>query len=388
MPVWRSASSQRLTRSSPSYGRPSLWRVDQRSHHHSTRGSGRLASAPFACLLTCSVFFLTAPRGLRQTMSQRGQLLCMSCASSPSPKASSNPIFLTPCCSRPICANCIGRNPRLRDYDPCLACLGGASAVRRSASSHKDGIIRATPKSEEARREAEMFILGDSDDDDDDDTGPVSDSTNPAGTGNSVGAAAAESPIVGSNGPPDGRGIMISTTYFIQPGDTLALRFGSALMFVLFSAAVPSQCAKNSYLSQGWALAKLNNIPLSTLSTTPHLLHARRSIQLPPGAKNLHNLPPPPDPAIEARHRLERAQKRFQLVTKEADWRIARAYVSLAEDQQDNGQIYISKEGSEHKRPANAQPEHLAVDHYLDDDEWERAQGNGRPSIPTFPLKA
>lgn len=30
--------------------------------------------------------------------------------------------YLTPCCSTPICERCLSRNPRLREYDPCLRC--------------------------------------------------------------------------------------------------------------------------------------------------------------------------------------------------------------------------------------------------------------------------
>ena len=55
------------------------------------------------------------------------QQLCIACASSPPSKADAP--FRTRCCAKPICAACLARNPRLRDYDPCLACLGGVRAA-------------------------------------------------------------------------------------------------------------------------------------------------------------------------------------------------------------------------------------------------------------------
>jgi hypothetical protein len=59
--------------------------------------------------------------------------LCLTCASSIPPKTLVDPasggVFTTPCCKRVICVNCLSKNPRLRAYDPCLACLAGVDAT-------------------------------------------------------------------------------------------------------------------------------------------------------------------------------------------------------------------------------------------------------------------
>lgn len=122
--------------------------------------------------------------------------LCLTCASSLPPTSLINSagarVFTTPCCKRVICANCISRNPRLRAYDPCLACLAGVDATAGASPSNHlvirsggrgngnkaellfDADVRGSlaAKSElEAGGvilENEMFTIGDSDDEDDD----------------------------------------------------------------------------------------------------------------------------------------------------------------------------------------------------------------------------
>lgn len=83
----------------------------------------------------------------------------------------------------------------------------------------------------------------------------------------------------------------------------------------------------------------------------------------------------------------------MQTVTKEADWRIAKAYVALASLPDHE---LKSKEGLQGERPERGPGEGVAsgslqaqaVDHYLDDDEWEqreRREGRG-VAIPKFPV--
>lgn len=50
--------------------------------------------------------------------------------------------YLTPCCGLPICDRCLGLNPRLREYDPCLRCgdvrsASGSSRVRIGAAAQR-----------------------------------------------------------------------------------------------------------------------------------------------------------------------------------------------------------------------------------------------------------
>ncbi|KAG1887272.1 hypothetical protein F4604DRAFT_1571506, partial [Suillus subluteus] len=100
--------------------------------------------------------------------------------------------------------------------------------------------------------------------------------------------------------------------YYINHGDTLqgiALRYGA----------------------NGRELCRLNNLPPSTLSTTPHLLHTRTFIVLPSSAKSL-SITRDADTDAGARRVREKAEKRLQMLTKEVDWRVTKAYVALADD--------------------------------------------------------
>jgi len=128
----------------------------------------------------------------------------------------------------------------------------------------------------------------------------------------------------------------------------------------------------------------MNSLPLSTLSTTPHLLHTRRILELPPGK---YNLPPPPiDPRVLEARKTEQAEKRFQFVTKEVDWRVAKTYVALAEGELDGPK---SKEDTRNFRSSQAEGSRRvledAVEQYLEDEEWETQEG-GEPRIQGFPL--
>jgi hypothetical protein len=84
----------------------------------------------------------------------------------------------------------------------------------------------------------------------------------------------------------------------------------------------------------------------------------------------------------EAQHRRERAEKRLQTLTKEVDWQVAKAYIALADDPDDE-----TEEAEEYSRkrkeagiasgsgsgPSNL--EERAIERYLDDEEWEAMQG-------------
>jgi len=140
-------------------------------------------------------------------------------------------------------------------------------------------------------------------------------------------------------------------------------------------------------------LCRLNDLPTTTLSTTPHLLHTRTTILLSPTSK-----PPPEDLALGEARRVERAEKRLQTVTKEIDWRVAKAYVAIAQDS-DPSEMPEKKSGNregglwktpfvEPGRPSQRDAvEHEAIDRYLDDTEWEeqeRKEGRGL-AIQKFP---
>jgi hypothetical protein len=149
----------------------------------------------------------------------------------------------------------------------------------------------------------------------------------------------------------------------------------------------------NRSYDQAMELCRLNDLPTTVLSTTPHILHTRTTILLPPTAE-----PPPEDPALVKARRVERAEKRFQTVTKEVDWRVARAYVSISQDS-DPSEMSAKKESENHKGDLRRTPvsesrghsqgalESEAIGRYLEDVEWEeqeRKEGRG-PVIQKFP---
>ena len=169
----------------------------------------------------------------------RSVVLCLACSSSLPPKAQN--IFLTQCCTRPICPTCLSSNPRLGRYNPCLACLGGVDIVSSSS------FVRRTQKDsvniDGALRDDVMFVLGD-DEEEDDGSSPAdyAPSTEPppsytaASTKPSLSHPSNSSPVTPSGGllsDQDTNAIVsedvVPSIYHLSRGDTLqgiALRFG------------------------------------------------------------------------------------------------------------------------------------------------------------------
>ncbi|BGP46603.1 hypothetical protein JCM10450v2_002450 [Rhodotorula kratochvilovae] len=135
------------------------------------------------------------------------------------------------------------------------------------------------------------------------------------------------------------------------------------------------------YGVDGHVLCTLNKLPLSTLSTTPHLLHTKPFLLLPPSAARPSASSSPLLPAPLERKRL--VVRRFQVATKCADWAIAQAYVD---------QVWRAREDEARFVAANARargeevPEEgevreggeleEAVAAYEADERWEREQRN------------
>ncbi|KZT73125.1 hypothetical protein DAEQUDRAFT_762479 [Daedalea quercina L-15889] len=367
--------------------------------------------------------------------------LCLTCSSSlpprkplaspTSPKVkpplpAGDEIFLTECCRRPICPACVRANPRLVRYNPCLRCLGGVGAVSAAAArspTYPDG---ARAKEGGARvnvdggvRDEDVFVLGDESEDGDegedkdDAYGEDGQSGELASTPSGSPPPATPPPAYTDIAPPTSPHFPDSLKspeqeppplsssssgpqrYYIQPTDTLV---GIALRFH----------------ADARTLCRLNGLPPSTLRTTPHLLHTRTFLVLPAGARgpglassssapSAVNTPSPED---EARRARERAESRFRVLTKEADYRVARAYVVVAGVEDDAADAFredeVKKAGSfrgageslRKRHPASptqagsSSLEGRAVDRYLDDEEWEgrqRRAGRG-VEVPAFPL--
>lgn len=115
---------------------------------------------------------------------------------------------------------------------------------------------------------------------------------------------------------------------------------------------------------------------MTTLRTTPHLLHTRHYLILPPSARQPQTPQSPGDTQREEREReariqRERAEKRLQTLTKELDTHVAKAYVALADDPEETEEYHRkSKEGGLPGSMSSSLGER-AIGKYLDDDEWE-----------------
>ncbi|PIL29765.1 hypothetical protein GSI_07970 [Ganoderma sinense ZZ0214-1] len=179
--------------------------------------------------------------------------------------------------------------------------------------------------------------------------------------------------------------------YFIRPDDTL---LGISLRLGIDSCV----------------LCRLNSLPPSTLRTTPHLLHTRVFLILPPSVR----APPPLTPAEraldeerKARLAIERAETRFQTMTKETDRDVAKAYIALAnlpDHAEEYGDVKEYEKGKENDKGLRKRRGHSgesdpvgegstslegrAMDQYFDDADWESRERTGgrKVTIPSFPL--
>lgn len=122
--------------------------------------------------------------------------------------------------------------------------------------------------------------------------------------------------------------------HYIKPEETLlglAMQYKldvSSLAYTLRSSlADPCPCQSQ----QGPLLCKLNKLPISTLSTTPHLLHTLPFLLLPPDASSSSTTPL--HTPLEERRRL--VLRRFQVHTRCSEWALAKAYVQPGESVSD-----------------------------------------------------
>ncbi|KDQ19360.1 hypothetical protein BOTBODRAFT_51790 [Botryobasidium botryosum FD-172 SS1] len=289
--------------------------------------------------------------------------LCLACCSS-LPSKSQASLFTTPCCGRPICESCLGRNPRLRRYNPCLYCVTGV-AVTSVNRQDVEKELEVNGVGEE-----DMFVLGDLDDDEDDARYNRVEREVPDKRSDEVISLSSTQELPSRGRSPEPQNGSHPTMHYIKRGDTL---LGISLKYGI----------------DGRVLCRLNNLDVSALRTNPQLLHTRRTLLLPPGTSRS---PTPPSPSALRELELERSAKRFSLVTKEVDEGVVRAYLSLAEG--DDGAF--DKEGQEKSgisgtaSDRRAVPEGMAVDRYMNDAEWEEAERRaGRASkIQGFPFSS
>ncbi|KAF5359803.1 hypothetical protein D9756_003341 [Leucocoprinus leucothites] len=332
--------------------------------------------------------------------------LCLACFSSL--LSEKQAAHITRCCKQVICDSCIQANPRLATYDPCLACLGGVGASRGKIPSQKTSRAHNITKSDlhpstTSNDSETMFVVGDDSEEDAEEQGadsevPVSSTTPPSTKPPPPYQKVADPPDSSLSplmlpSPPDAttESDMETSTqsatelqkYYINPRDTvhgIALRFGV----------------------DARDLCRTNGLPFSTLSTTPHLLHTRAFLTLPPSSKPVplqYVLSKDDQMKRDAQRTKERAEKRLQMITKEVDWRVAKSYVALAnnpEFEEGTAHTCNGKEMPDSKGPISKSTpgdsssglESRAIDMYLEDGDWEQNElAAGRsPTLPRFPL--
>jgi hypothetical protein len=114
---------------------------------------------------------------------------------------------------------------------------------------------------------------------------------------------------------------------------------------------------------------------------------------LPPSARQLPGLPQDENEEElqkrEARIQRERAEKRLQTLTKEVDWRIAKAYVALADDTEETEEYDWKRKEGGLPGGSSSNLEERAIGRYLDDEDWEanvRRDGGkvGLAGLPFF----
>ncbi|EJD06412.1 uncharacterized protein FOMMEDRAFT_165218 [Fomitiporia mediterranea MF3/22] len=366
-----------------------------------------------------------------------------------SPDSGEDEVFRTSCCARPICAACLRANSRLARYVPCLACLGGVKVVagpsnlvtRQSYQGHVNtGVGGNLPGKHMdldvnlngALRDGDVFVVGDGDDEVGDESEPHDQDQidSPPAYGEIASWARDASPKLSSSTPPFPQSLSEDAMRIrgqeridfdpeiirqIQKDPTSTSASGKADPHYIRKDDTLRGLALR-YKVDGRVLCKLNNLPPSTLSTTPHLLHTRTVLVLPPSAKPVlsiveNGLKLSIDKEREHEIELEKTAKRLQLITKEEDWRIARAYSVLAEssssssarfqkdlrsvlketekqpeDDTENEKKHMYRNGEKVHSTTGTTTSTLqerALDAYLEDDAWEtreRVAGRRPPS--------
>ncbi|KAL7424842.1 hypothetical protein Q5752_000527 [Cryptotrichosporon argae] len=324
------------------------------------------------------------------------------------------PAHIAPCCLRPTCAPCLARNPRLKEYDPCLRCgdvrsAAGARAVARGARE----------RAERERERQNVFVLDDEDNSDGDGEagGGVGDADERGapppyessgahgdGDGNGNGSGTGISTVSGDarSEPRRGGGAhgakrtdddhdpdteVVEVVHTLRRGDTL-------LSIARRHAADPHR------------LLELNALPHTALSSDPRILRTRRSLLISRQSVPRACAPIPDRPSASAsasasedegqdeegdddeRRRADRAVKRFQLLTKTADRALAETYLGVAAieaahatgDAKELDKVASAAAGAGARARAGAGAgaegtEARAADKWFDDERWEHEVG-------------
>ncbi|RXK38864.1 hypothetical protein M231_03813 [Tremella mesenterica] len=290
--------------------------------------------------------------------------LCQTCSSELSPTSNH---YLTPCCSSPICTPCLIRHPRLKSYVPCLRCGPTSTNVSSSISATRLNSRSISPLPLNGTGEVMFEFQDDLPSYDlavttssskslshNQDPGQVGDRNNSGHLGKVQDAKDRQGRIgkVGEEERSDCEDVngfgkreekeMVEVIHQLKRDDTV-------LSIARKYAADPHE------------ILSLNSLPPSTLSTHPHLLRTRKQLIIsrrlvPILSKNHSKFRSSAELAEETKRQKDKEMKRFQLITKELDPAVGKAYLSLAEgDEVDalegwDGQVDVDPWGSQQVR--------------------------------------
>ncbi|GMK54903.1 hypothetical protein CspeluHIS016_0114890 [Cutaneotrichosporon spelunceum] len=266
------------------------------------------------------------------------------------------PAFVPPCCGAPVCAGCVGANPRLATWVPCLRC-GAAGKDPRDAKEPKDpagikvtrvaGRPRTTRKEEEEEKEGQFVLVGDSDEETEGE-----DWEGVAGGEGGEGKEEKDEPEI------------VEITHVPRRGETL------------LSIA-------RQYATDPHSILALNDLPHAALYANPRLIGTRPRLVI---SRRLINVKGESADVMETEERrAQRAVARFQAVAK-AEEGVARAYLALHPGSPPgSGSSSASASATQRSGREGQGPEVLfnfddekkregqdaALEHYFDDEAWE-----------------
>jgi len=327
-------------------------------------------------------------------MKQQSDVLCLFCSSTLLPRQqgayeSRFPKWSTPCCLQPICESCLARNPRLLFYNPCLKCLTGVGALKFRKNPPVENLRVLEPNAGSHF----VIVAGDGSDDSDEGEDLRSSLLPHVGTSDPPHGMSNGTTIMGEDGHAAvSQKLPLHPSHTAKGSELLAQRRSGSSSNTLL-ASTSEYYIKSKDTLRGIALrlgvdarklCVLNKLPISTLSTSPQLLHTLTILKLPPETK----IPsPPPSPDELRRIEMNRVGKRIQLVTKEADWRVAKTYAALTELDMDDPPTDIKEKPLFKEINDSTSMAERAINAYYEDNAWEKEmrRHGAHGVIPGFP---
>ncbi|GAA5946551.1 hypothetical protein JCM3765_000291 [Sporobolomyces pararoseus] len=261
-------------------------------------------------------------------------------------------------CNHVLCGNCARRKSLTT---ACILCHSANDILSTSGSNPSSSNKRSTPSRSEPPKytdeEAAGFVLGEDSEDEEEEEYASPPSISPS---EELPPAYQEGETLSELKNNDNGKREQCNIHYIKPDETLV---GLSL----------------KYGVEGPLLCQMNRLPISTLSTTPHLVHTLPFLLLPPHAAPSTSTTPLLPPAEERRRLIIR---RFQVQTRCADYNVAKCYIDqIFEKRKEEARfVRMNREasGSETDETETLVREggelEEAVNAFLADERWEKEQ--------------